>query len=360
MRKKHIAAFVSIFIVMGLAAAGYAASATDSGKSKSPLEAVIEAAKKEGTVTATLKAELKGEGVQRIEEGIKRKYGVDLNIQMQPTGGYPTDLAKAVTEHQAGLTPSYDLMTFSTPLMPPVIESGIGEKVDWKPLLEKGTPAEAIQSEGYGLTEYTGYIGLMYNPKTVREVPQKFSDLTDPKYKGRLFLYSYVENWANYAFVRGIDKTLADLRNIMKNSPLVGRYADGLTRYTTGEIDLAVTSSTYFLIAKDKGVPVEWQSLDVSWPTYHQMVLRKRAVHPNAAKLLAVFIASPEAVEIMRKSGQAGSLLYRGSEEYAIKKKDEERGLKVYLPDKWPGAMEFLRSSRATQLQKEIQQILSR
>ncbi|MBI4322432.1 MAG: extracellular solute-binding protein [Chloroflexi bacterium] len=333
------------------------AAPAPAAKGPSPeLTQLIEAAKKEGKASIKLHS---GVEAQPIREGIKRKFGIDLEIDASPSDSYPAAVAKAIAEYKAGTQPSYDLLPLSDSTAAQSINAAIVEKVNWAPLLIEGTPREVIQFDGYAISPYTGHIGMVYNPKVIpaAEAPKSFGDLTDPKWRGKIAAYNYATNYVNIAFVRGTDKTLADLRAFMKNNPVLEVYARGQTRFMANEYPILLTGSAIYGDVKQKGLPVEWVSPDFSWFSIHTMHVMKGSKQPNAAKLIALFLASPDGHKIYNGSGR-GSMFYPGNIEFDIHQQDAKLGLKQFNPQTWPGAMEFLLSDKGKQLEDEVGRIL--
>ncbi|MBI4322409.1 MAG: extracellular solute-binding protein [Chloroflexi bacterium] len=334
-----------------------AVSAAPAPKAISPaLAQVIEGAKKEGRVTVQLQS---GVEAKLVREGIKKKYGVDLQIESQPSASYPAALAKALAEQKAGAVPSYDVLPLSDTTSVEAARANLAEKVDWEPLLAQGTPREMIQLDGYGVSVFNNHVGMVYNPKVVppAESPKSFTDLGNPKWRGKIAAFNYANQYLLYAFVRGVDRTLAEFRAFMKNSPPMEVYANGATRYMSGEYPIIFSTSTYYLEAQKAGVPAEWASLDVSWVTTAMFHAIKGAKNPNAAKLFIVFLASPEGHKIYNDSGR-GSMFYPGSVEFKINELDVKAGLPIYVPIKWPGAMDFYLSEKGQQAMDEISRIM--
>lgn len=347
---------ISATAIMAWLACAAAAAAADS----SLLASIVAGAKKEETVSATLHGGLAGKGIERLKRGVAERYGVNLQISYVPVISYPQNLAKAIFEHQAGAPPSFDLLTFADAILSKAVSAGIAEKVDWKPLLAPGTPPQVIQLDSYALSVHTDHVGLAWNPAVISapDAPKTLQDLANPRWRGKIMLFPYTSLYLGYALVLGVDQTLGVLRQIMKNDPTVEVFSRGLTRYLAGEYPLLLTASGFYADIKKKGRPVQWSSLDVSLWTTHSVMVAKGARHPNAAKLVALYLASPEGHQLMLEEANAGSLFYPGNLEQEINQDDRRRGLKVYNPLEWPGSLDFILSPKGAQVEQEIGRIL--
>jgi len=350
-----------VFVVWGLILLAWCWGGVQAYGAVSPaLSRVIEGAKKEGQVAVTLHPSLAGKGIERLRRSIAEKYGVDLQIDYTPSASYPVSLSKAITEVKTGAPPSNDLIVFADATLAKAVAAGITEKMDWKPLLAAGTPPQVIQFDGNAVSEHTNHFGLVYNPSAIppQEAPKSFKDLANPKWRGKMAMYSYTSTYLAYSFILGVDKNLSTMREIMKNEPVVDIYARGLTRYMAGEYPILLTSSNFYWEAKKKGVPTQWVSPDISLNTVHAVCILKGARHPNAAKLIAVFLASPDGNKYMIEEAGSGSLYYPGNIEHDLDQEDRRLGLKAYSIQQVPGLLDFMFSEKGVQTDQEIGRIL--
>ncbi|MBI4322399.1 MAG: extracellular solute-binding protein [Chloroflexi bacterium] len=321
---------------------------------------LIEGAKKEAKVSTTLTDNLTEQGVQRLRKEIKEKFGVDLEIQFEPVGSYSARLPQAIAQYKAEVTPTFDLMQSNDLLIRRYIDAAVIEKPDWGPLLAEGTPREVIMWDGYALSTQTSHIGMIFDPKVVppADAPKSLSDLANPRWRGKFIGLSAPSSYVSYAFVRGVDRTLSDLRAMIKNEPVIETYARALTRYSAGEYPIAMISSNYHENARQQGVSVEWRSLDMSYLSVIGVMVLKRAAHPNAAKLVAAYLASPAGHKLILEEAKNGSALHPGNPEFEKHQQDVKAGLPLFNPTQWPGAADFLLSEKGQQLEKEIAEIL--
>ncbi|MDP2644246.1 MAG: ABC transporter substrate-binding protein [Desulfobacterales bacterium] len=329
-----------------------------------PLAQIIEGAKKEGTVSVSLKSSFTPKSMVRLQNEIKNMFGVSLKVKFDPSQSFPKNYAQIIMEKKAGVPPSYDLMTFNAKFQLDGFKDGIFEKVDWRPLLTQGTVPEVMSGSppqikelyGLGLTYYTAHRGIIYNPEKVPadKVPKNFSDLADPMWKGKVGVANYTSGMAEFAYIRGKEKTLADLQAIMKNGAIQGRYVDLLNRYLLGEIVIQYSISGFLKDCMDKGMPAAWRSLDFSYVGLYQVVALKGARHPNAAKLLALYLASPAGAKFTLEDGGGGSRYYPGNFEHDIRVQDEKLGLRTELKEANPELMAFSESKESKQWEREI------
>jgi iron(III) transport system substrate-binding protein len=324
-KKSFICMATALAILLGMVSSAGSASAR-------PLDQVIEGAKKEGTVYVKLLSNFTTKSMERLEKAIKEKYDVDLKIQFIPSGGMSRTLAEAIMENKTGASPSVDLVTFSTHAIEG-LKLGVLERVDWKPLITADTNPEVIMNHPafFGaITNYTSYQGLMYNSQKVSpdQVPKTLRQMADPKWKGKIGINRGPDAWPRWALFLGKDKVFSNLRAILKNGAIQGQYSDLQSRYLLGEIWMAFSISSFMNAANSKGVPTKWQCIELGEVQTFSISMRKGAKHPNAAKLVAVYLASPQGAKFTLDESNAGNLFYPGNYENDIRIQNKKQGIR--------------------------------
>ena len=110
--------------------------------------------------------------------------------------------------------------------------------------------------------------------------------------------------------------------------------------------------------AKSKGMPAAWQTLDFDDSQETASVVRKGAVHANAAKLVALYLASPEGSKFTFEEAGGGNLYYPGNIEYDIRLQNQKLGIREVLSTRMADVLEFYDSDEARQLEKELGVVL--
>ena len=328
------------------------------------LSQVIEAAKKEGALNVVLRSGFNQKSMDRLRKEIREKFGVDLDIKFTPGGSMPKHLSNAIMEHKLGAVPTFDLMNFSNHIVEGY-EAGVFERVDWKQLLLEGTPLEVVMDlpETRGsIIYFTGHQGVIYNSQKVPadKTPRALKDLADPKWKGKVGVFEYPNSWSTWgAYLGDKEQVLPELRGIMKNGAIVGTYVDLYNRFLLGEIAFNLTNSVYLKMAKDKGMPAAWQSMEISYVENFSLSVRKGAKHPNAAKLVSLYLASPQGAKFTLEESGAGNIYYPGNYEHDIAMQDKRQGIREVFPEKDLKIIKFGRSEESRRLEKEVQLILA-
>src|ERR671919_243633 len=86
-----------------------------------PLDDLIAAAKKEGTLDFYGPSTLKAEGAQVLTQAFNKKYGSNINVKFIPSGSMTRDVGKVATQAATGAPPNG--MSWSPP-MPTMRASG--------------------------------------------------------------------------------------------------------------------------------------------------------------------------------------------------------------------------------------------
>jgi iron(III) transport system substrate-binding protein len=333
------------------------------GTAAESLTQVIEGAKKEGTVTLRLKSTFTAKSMERLEKIIKDKFGVALKIQFTPSSSMSKNLSNLIMEVNAGAPPSYDLLTFSTHVIDGM-KAGVLERVDWKPLITKDTNPEVILTHPAmrgAITYYNSHQGLMYNSQKVPadKAPRTMKELADPKWKGKVGVNRGTDSWSRRAFLLGRDKVFSELRAILKNGAIQGQYTDLQNRYLLGEIWMAYSISAYMKDANDKGVPTGWQSLDYADIPSYCLVVSKGSKHANAAKLVAVYLASAEGAKFTLEEADAANMFYSGNYEHDIRMQNKKQGIREVFVVEHPKLLEFYGTKEFEKVEKEADLIMN-
>jgi iron(III) transport system substrate-binding protein len=344
----------SMTLILGIATATSAAPKL----TPSALDKVIEGAKKEGTVTVILSPEYGEESMKRLEKEVKEQFGVALTIKYTPSGVMAKSLATAIMEYKTGATPSYDLEYYSSSNVVSGQKSGVFEDVDWKSLMTKDTPPEGLLPAPFNsLVISTTNIILMYNPEKVSAdaVPKTLSELAAPKWKGKVGIFNYLSKWSKWWLVVGKDKGKAAVQGIMKNGAFQGSLSDLNTRFMIGEIWMAITQSNFFLSAQSKGVSAKWIALrDMVESNEGCLVVRKGAKHPNAAKLVAVYLASPAGSRFTLETAKYGNTYIPGNLDYDIVVEAKKQKIPVVFTARDQKLIEFEESKMYQEWMKEV------
>ncbi|WP_052958397.1 extracellular solute-binding protein [Aquamicrobium sp. LC103] len=289
-----------------LAAAGSAAIM--SGASFSAIaqeddwEKVIEAGKKEGSLVLYT-AYVGQPSTKAIADAFTAEYGISVEVLEaraseirervrveQAAGRYAVD----VMFTSEGQTRLYDLEDKSIDPLPVTPNSG---KVRDQFKLE--VPMASVMTIPYGMLVNTRLV-----PEN--EIPKKWTDLTDPKWKGKILADDPRAIGGGYSWwFSTYDKIGEDFHKKMGEQQLTFTrdQRESQRRVARGEYAIYIP-----LILTDapglEGLPVQAVIPEEGVPyVLYGNVLLKNAPHPNAAKLYIDFLQSPAAQKIYAELG---------------------------------------------------------
>ncbi len=267
------------------------------------LSAVIEAAKKEGQLDIRSTSTVLGgaEGAKIAREGIKRLFGVDLQVNWSPGPAYGPLAALLNQERQAGRKASTDVFAATAVQMSPYMAQGLFQTVAWRKLMPSRIPEDAIEADGRIIRYRTVVPSIIYNLQEAKWVPQikSFDDLLDPKLKGKFYTTPFLggfdvmlsdEKW-------GVTGTTERIRKLGKQvAGLVG--CEGVDRIASGEIPALVVDCSggwdQTLKYRNENVIGSHVIPDMAQKRYGYLAVPSHAAHPNAGILYALYIDSAE------------------------------------------------------------------
>ena len=243
------------------------------------------------------------EDLTPLSAAFEKKYGVKLKTWRANSEKV---LQRAVTEMRAGRSDA-DVVETNGPQM----ESLYREK-GLQPLRSahlKDLMPQALRPHGHWVGTRINMFVQSYNTRLVKkeELPKSYSDLTNPRWKGRLGIEAEDEDW--FAMVvkeMGEEVGLRTFREIARVNGFSVRRGHTLLAglVASGEIPLAITTYSHGAEKmKQRGAPVEWFAITPAIGRANGIGIARNAPHPHAAALFVDFLLSPEGQAILQKGG---------------------------------------------------------
>ena len=277
-----------------------------------PMDELVAAAKKEGIIDFYAPSTLSPQGAQALGEAFNKKYGLSVRLNYHPSGGMTGDVGRLAGLAAAGQPPDWDLMVVHDAGHSTLWLRKLHKPFDYRKL---GIDPRVINFDSGTVIVANQFALPAYNSKTLppQDVPKKWEDLLDPKWKGgKLGMSTATHHLARLATAWGEEKTTEYVKALAGQKPSLGRLAEIYTRLLLGEIQIAITQLDEFIHrAKATGAPIVFaeEVQPVISPTVNAGVL-KGARHPNAGHLFAVFLTTHEAQEIWEKhQGQTSAFV---------------------------------------------------
>ncbi|WP_173933964.1 extracellular solute-binding protein [Chelativorans sp. Marseille-P2723] len=292
--KRHLATCAAI-------ALGWAISSNSVAASEPPAE-LVEAAKAEGMLVFYSANPVAG--TEHLAEVFEEKYGITVQPLALPAG---TLLQRFASELEADsfnadiiLGATFDQVVTDDFVpkgwMVPIQEAGI-------PALEDGSYPQEFLNKSTATVAYNPWT-MAYNSDLVQgdDVPTSFEALADPKYKDRVCIpnpevaLAYIEVWDRMRAEYGEEM----LSGVAANNPKVFESAAAAaSALAAGECVVAGPVSGPAIAALPGRAPVVAFMPPVTTGTQMELgfINPEKIAHPNAAKLFAHYVLTPEGNE---------------------------------------------------------------
>ncbi|MEU9313121.1 extracellular solute-binding protein [Streptomyces sp. NPDC048256] len=287
--------------------AATATSAADFGG----LDALVRAAKKEGTLNAiALPRDWANYGA--LIDGFQKKYGIKIAVE-NPDGSSQDEI-NAVTSRK-GQDRAPDVLDLGSSFALSAAQQGLlapYEVASYADLPEGQKDAKARWYNDYG-----GYISIGCDAKRVKTCPTTFADLLKPQYKGQVALNGnptksgsafggvYAASLASGGSFDDIQPGLDFFAQLKKNgnyTPVESTPATVEKGETPISIDWDYLNAGYADEFKSKGV--DWKvsvPSDGQFSQYYSQAINKDAPHPAAARLWQEYLYSVEGQNLWLK-----------------------------------------------------------
>ncbi len=281
------------------------APASQAPASADPMAALVEAAKAEGTLT-TIALPHDWCNYGGTIEAFKAKYGIAVN-ELNPDAGSGDEIEaiKANKDNKGPQAP--DVIDVGLSFGPSAKADGLIQA--YKVATWDSIPADLKDADGYWYGDYYGVLSFEVNTAVVKNVPQDWSDLLKPEYKGQVALAGdpRVSNQAIQTVFAaalanggsldnaqpGLDffKKLVDAGNFVPTIAKPGTIDQGATpitiRWTYNALshrDAAGNNPRIEVVVPKNG----------RFAGVYVQAISAYAPHPNAAKLWMEFLYSDE------------------------------------------------------------------
>lgn len=339
---KRLFSFVLLaFAALALAfvACGHArlARAADASAVAEPgnIDALIAAVKKEGSTATIAWADSMyggGTGMQHFEDGINKKYRLDLHVEFTPLsipgGAFESQIAQEV---KAGQAASSDVL-FNVYQAP---EATFMQAVDWRQYVP-GLPEDTMFFDRRAVGMVGLLEGIIYNTKLVPadKVPKTLSDLLEPEWKGKLSTSPYQGIEGAYL---GLPEALGH-DGMLKFYTAYAKQLGGVMR--CGSEDRIVSGEFLMFgidcgdftarLAARKGRPLAMIYPKEGAGLYFLATgIPETAAHPYAARLIVAYMLSREGQDILWDVMGTDNYKLPGSHMAQVIDQARESGVKI-------------------------------
>jgi iron(III) transport system substrate-binding protein len=253
-------------------------------------QALVEAAKKEGTLT--FYTSIPEKDMASLTEDFARRYGVKVVIWRASTDKI---LQRLVAEKRANRW-DFDAVDISSPELEALYQEKLLQEVNsslQKELIDEAMPAH----HGWAPQFLTAWVQA-YNTNAVKkeDLPKSYEDLANPKWKGLLGVEATDSDWyCGQVKALGQEKGTKLFRDIVTRNKWSVRTGHSLlaNMVVSGEVPVGLTTYSYMIDqAKAKGAPVDWFALNPVIARSNGIGVSRKPPHPNAALLFYEYMIS--------------------------------------------------------------------
>ena len=261
------------------------------------VEKALPAARKEGSLT--LYTSFAEKDLPPLLDAFEKRYGIKVRVWRSASENV---LQRTVTEARAGRH-EVDAVHSSAIEMEALYREGIVQPV--APPHGAKLLQGALRPHRGWIATYLSFWVQAYNTNLVRreELPRRFEDLLDPRWKGKLGIEARVSDWyAALVTDMGEEKGIRFFRELVAKNGISVRGGHTLLNnlVIAGDVPLALTMYQYIVEgAKRKGAPVDWIVLEPAIGRMSGVGIARHAAHPNAALLFYEFMLSPPAQQVL-------------------------------------------------------------
>jgi iron(III) transport system substrate-binding protein len=271
-----------------------AAKASPSTGIKQEQAKIIEGAKAEGKLV--WRDGLKPEEVAPIVKAFEAKYPFIKVDHMRIRG---TDSRERLFRELTAGKSNVDVFDLGGEEVPTFKKMGLLAKYDWTKAFD--IMPELLERDqmliGVGASMKT--VGYNRNMVSKQDVPKRWEDLLDPKWKGKIVVDTSPKPFVHLMPGWGEERVLDYLRKLAANKPIFRRgQTESIELLAAGEYPMiAGTYRSSMALVIQKGAPINMIFFDVIPVNLDKYGMAKNAPHPNAAKLLLGWLASEEGQE---------------------------------------------------------------
>jgi iron(III) transport system substrate-binding protein len=283
-----------------------------------PVDDLLAGAKKEGTIDFYGPSTLGPEGAQAIVVAFNKKYGLNIKVNFTPSGNMTRDTAKVIGLSASGQPPEWDIMLVTDAHHGSLWLRKLHIPYDYSSV---GVDKQRTEYDNGTVSVANQFALPTYNTKLLpaKDVPKKWEDLLDPKWKGKIGVINSTHHWGRLAAGPwGDEKTLDFIKKLSAQKPLLTRAGEMAQRLILGEVLVSATlQDSQLHEAKESGAPLAFaeQVSPVVSPEYHVGVL-KGSKHPNVGHLMVAFMASAEVQPVWKKYTGHTSAYVPGTDAY--------------------------------------------
>lgn len=303
--------YMMLFCLIAMLAAGgiHAQSAPAQFEGPDREQRLIDGARREGSLTVY--TSMVDNDIRQLSEAFQKKYSVKVTFWR---GSAQKVLQRTVAEARSGRN-EVDVVQNPSVQMEALHEEKLLQSAHSPFVSELTARALPVHGEWVAMRAYV--FVQAYNTQKVskEELPRSFSDLLDPRWKGRLGIEAKGDAWfSSLLQAMGEEKGLSFFRQLVATNGLSVRSGNSVLNnlVVAGEVPFALGVYSYLPErAQRKGAPINWIALQPTIGYTDGIGIARHAPHPHAAALFVDFMLSD------------GLLLMKEQQQLTLHRRDE-------------------------------------
>ena len=276
---------------------------TASAQSTPTFAQVLEGARKEGALIVWASSPGEQKTYRALFDAFNKRFG--LNIKAEFLGINATRGRGRVISEAAADAVSVDVMGGeSADGVMLMAKAGVIKPYPWVAVFGKELPGIAAavyddvpELKGLSLHYFDAVSGIAWNPTLMKDedVPSRWTELADPKWKGKFALNSFIYSPLDQtAYAIGGPAVLELAKKLMANRPNLENGSPAVARaISAGTSPMGVTSFHAYERAVVNKEPMKFKLFaDVIPVSPLNLYVIEKAPHPNAGRLFAAWFAA--------------------------------------------------------------------
>jgi iron(III) transport system substrate-binding protein len=262
---------------------------------------LLEGARKDGSVTLYTSMAPTESGP--LTKAFEKKYGVKVELWR----GLSEGVVQRVLNESRSRRYSVDVIETNSPEMEVLAREQMLSELFSPHAVD--LPQAMIPRHRMWLPDRINFFVVAFNTQKLsrEDLPKHYEGFLDPKWKGRLGLEATDAEWMGglvntmgqargMAFFNKLAEQKPDVRKghiLLAQMVAAGEVQVGLTIYNANAQSL-----------KQRGAPIDWLPIEPTLARAQGLGVTRHAPHPHAAALLADYIVSPEAQQLLESMGR--------------------------------------------------------
>lgn len=281
------AVLAGVFLAWAPPASAQSPLATYEGPDR--MARIVEAAKKEGSLT--LYTTIAEKDLPALIKPFEAKYGVKVNVWR---AGTDKVLQRTLAEASANRH-EVDVIHFGSPEMEALAREKVLQPVN-SPAYKDLVPGSVPSHRQWAATLLSVWVQA-YNTNAIKkaDLPKTYQDLLDPKWKGKVGIEAKNQDWFQTVveLTGGADKGLKFFNDLVARNGISVRTGHTLLNnmVVSGEVPMALTVYNYMPEqAKKKGAPIDWFAIEPAVARSNAVGVARKAPRAAAALLFHEFM----------------------------------------------------------------------